>query len=434
MHGAPSRLDGGDLELRPAPRGHAVERPMGHVAGDALEVGVGDHVDRPDAAPALDAQVDLIRDAGHAAARELLLEALELGVDDQVHLVGDQALGEQVGAAERHADRERHQQRVAHRQAEGRGIEQRGAHGSGVGAQHVARAAYGVDQRVVGVAIDRLPQAADVYVDEIALRVEVQIPHALEQHGARHDLSGAAHEKFQQLQLPRRELHLAPAARHPPGQQVELQVLDLQARGVGRAGAAAQQRFDARQQFRERERLGEIVVATGLEPADAVIHAAERGQHQYRSQDTLSSHQLDDRKPVDVRQHAVGHDEVELPFGGTRQPFAPVGGMIDTVAALAQAFDQKARGLAVVLDEQYVHLGDRVGAGAAAAQESPGTYEAGVRARSALCRRAISALRNTRLNRSWQDADTCSSNVELTFSTVTAAAARMVAVRLAPGT
>src|SRR5580765_4499024 len=53
---------------------------------------------------------------------------------------------------------------------------------------------------------------------------------------------------------------------------------------------------------------------------------------------------------------------------------------------------------------------------------------------SAPCRRPISARRNTRLNRSWQDADTCSSSVELTLSTVTAPAARMVALRLAPGT
>src|SRR2546429_6567190 len=84
----------------------------------------------------------------------------------------------------------------------------------------------------------------------------------------------------------------------------------------------------------------------------AVIDAAERRQHQYRSQDTLGPQQLDDRQPVDVRQHAVGHDEVELPLGGAIEPFTSVDGMIDTVAALAQALDQKARGLGVVLDER----------------------------------------------------------------------------------
>ena len=50
------------------------------------------------------------------------------------------------------------------------------------------------------------------------------------------------------------------------------------------------------------------------------------------------------------------------------------------------------------------------------------------------CRRDTSARRNTRLKRSWQAADTCSSSVELTRSTDTAVSARMVAVRRAPRT
>ena len=49
-------------------------------------------------------------------------------------------------------------------------------------------------------------------------------------------------------------------------------------------------------------------------------------------------------------------------------------------------------------------------------------------------RRAISARRNTRLNRSWQAADTCSSSVELTRRTDTTVSALIVAVRRAPRT
>jgi len=48
--------------------------------------------------------------------------------------------------------------------------------------------------------------------------------------------------------------------------------------------------------------------------------------------------------------------------------------------------------------------------------------------------RAISARRNTRLKRSWQAADTCSSKVELTRSTDTSVSALIVAVRRAPRT
>ena len=66
-----------------------------------------------------------------------------------------------------------------------------------------------------------------------------------------------------------------------------------------------------------------------------------------------------------------------------------------------------------------------------AAGDGSMAYEA---RKSAPCNRPISARRKTRLKRSWQAAETCSSRVELTFSTVTPSAARIVALRLAPWT
>ncbi len=123
-------------------------------------------------------------------------------------------------------------------------------------------------------------------------------------------------------------------------------------RGIG---TAAQQRLDARQQLGEGERLGEVVVAAGLEPLDAVIDAAQRRQHQHRGADALGAQLLDDRQPVELRQHAVGDDEIEVALGGAEQAIAAVGGVIDGIAALAQPLDQEARRLGVILDEQYVH-------------------------------------------------------------------------------
>ena len=58
---------------------------------------------------------------------------------------------------------------------------------------------------------------------------------------------------------------------------------------------------------------------------------------------------------IDGFRMSVQTQEDALINADVKQPFTPVDGMIDTVAALAQAFDQQARGLAVVLDEQYVH-------------------------------------------------------------------------------
>src|SRR5262249_29608379 len=157
------------------------------------------------------------------------------------------------------------------------GIEQVESHGtSAVAAQHVSRAAHGVNQGVIAAAVDRLAQPTDVHVDQVALRVEVQVPHTLQQHGARYHLAGAAHEELEQLHLACGEIELAPAAQHAPLEQVELEILDLESRGMRCARAAPQQRFDPCQQLRERERLGEVVITTGLQSADAIIDTAER--------------------------------------------------------------------------------------------------------------------------------------------------------------
>ncbi len=107
----------------------------------------------------------------------------------------------------------------------------------------------------------------------------------------------------------------------------------------------AQQRLDARQQLRERERLGEIVVAAGLEAADAIVDRAEGAQDQHRRGQTRAPQLLNDRQPVDVRQHPVGDDQVELAREGAGEPLTAVGGVIDRVAALAQSFDENPRGL-----------------------------------------------------------------------------------------
>ena len=133
-------------------------------------------------------------------------------------------------------------------------------------------------------------------------------------------------------------------------------VTDRASRSSSRhAGAPARESLDAREQLGERKRLGQVVVTARLQPADPVVHGAERAQHQHRRSDSLLAHELDDGQPVDVRQHPIGDHEVELPLGGAKQSFTPVRGMIDRVTALPQALDEKRRGLGIVLDEQDVH-------------------------------------------------------------------------------
>src|SRR5271155_5355824 len=54
--------------------------------------------------------------------------------------------------------------------------------------------------------VELAAQVADLDVDDVGLRQEFEIPHILEQHCPGNDLTGAAHEIFQELEFPRKQI------------------------------------------------------------------------------------------------------------------------------------------------------------------------------------------------------------------------------------
>src|SRR5581483_4013730 len=70
----------------------------------------------------------------------------------------------------------------------------------------VARAAHGVNERGLETAVDLAAQTADMRLHYIGLRVEMEVPHRFQQHGAGHDLSGMTHQILQQPELPRLQI------------------------------------------------------------------------------------------------------------------------------------------------------------------------------------------------------------------------------------
>ena len=100
------------------------------------------------------------------------------------------------------------------------------------------------------------------------------------------------------------------AALDPSRQQVERQVADGQPRRLARAAAAPQQRLHARQQLGERERLGQVIVAAGLQPLHAIVDGVARAEDQHRHLLLLRAQLLDQREAVELRQHHVDHGGV----------------------------------------------------------------------------------------------------------------------------
>ena len=171
---------------------------------------------------------------------------------------------------------------------------------------------------------DLAAQPAHVDVDHVGLRVEVIAPDVLEQHRARDHLAGVAHEVGEQGELPRLQGDLAARAAHHPGEQVDLEVREAEARLAGAAAGPPRQRFEPRQQLGEGEGLGQIVVAAGPEPFHAVVHLGERTQDEHRRAPALAPQRLDQREAVEARQHAVDHEGIEAIVQREREPVGPV--------------------------------------------------------------------------------------------------------------
>jgi hypothetical protein len=63
----------------------------------------------------------------------------------------------------------------------------------------------------------------------------------------------------------------------------------------------------------------------------------------------------DDRKPVELRQHAIDDQHVVLAVKRERQALLAVGRAIGDMADLAERLDQIIGGVAVVLDDEKAH-------------------------------------------------------------------------------
>ncbi len=204
--------------------------------------------------------------------------------------------------------------------------------------------------------LDLLPQLADVHVDHVRLRVEVIVPDVLEQHGARDDLAGMAHEVLEELELARLQLDGARAARDLAGEQVDAQIAHFERGLRGILPAAPAEHVDAREQLAEREGLGEIVVATGAQALDPLVDVAERAQDQDRGVIVRLAQRIDDGEAIDVaRQHAVHDDDVVALADGEEEAVAAVLGVIGGVARLRQSLGDESRHPLVVLDDEDLH-------------------------------------------------------------------------------
>src|SRR5215475_8794666 len=119
----------------------------------------------------------------------------------------------------------------------------------------VSDAANRVDQRVGLLIVDLATQPADIDVDDVGGRIEMQVPDVLQQHGAGDDAGLVAHQIFQKLELFWQQLDLLAVTAGGARNQVDRQIPDAQNGFLGDGVAAPAERLEPRQKLHEGKRL-----------------------------------------------------------------------------------------------------------------------------------------------------------------------------------
>src|SRR5450759_1294538 len=162
-----------------------------------------------------------------------------------------------------------------------------------------------MDQRIGWRAVDLATHAPNIDVYNICCVIEMKIPYVLQQHCPGYDAAFVAHQILQKLEFPRKKRNVLAASAGDPRHQVDREIADTQYGLFDNGVTASAKRLDARQQFDERKRLDQIVIAPGSQATHPIVDFSERADDQDGCGDAVVAQLTHDRDAIDVRKHAV---------------------------------------------------------------------------------------------------------------------------------
>src|SRR5215469_4119378 len=227
-----------------------------------------------------------------------------------------------------------------------------------LGVEAVADAADGEDQLRIGVvALDMLPQAANMNVDGAWLDERVAAPDHIEQLFARIHAHRMLDEELKQLEFAKRKVlalaldeHLVGAEVHPKSA-----LLEHSARlGLGQRVGAAQESLDACNQFARAEGLHDVIVGAHFESQHFVDFGALGGHDQDRQVRGVVrvAHGAANFEPRHPGQHQVEHHQVGNTALDALKRLRTVDSFLDDKALLRQVVTDEFANVGVVLDDQ----------------------------------------------------------------------------------
>src|SRR5262245_59487264 len=139
--------------------------------------------------------------------------------------------------------------------------------------EHEANAADRVNESLNTFDVDFLSEPCDLHVDHVVDRRGSAwlLPDFLREHLPRHDMTEMPEQVLEQLEFARGEVNGFALSRRTPGDEVELQIGDLEAKLL-RCAASAKQGANTGEKLRQGKRLDQIVIGSEIEPKHPVFH------------------------------------------------------------------------------------------------------------------------------------------------------------------
>src|SRR5690242_3858366 len=221
--------------------------------------------------------------------------------------------------------------------------------------KHVTGTATRVQQRFVRTGIDLATETIDINLDQIREGIELLIPNVLGNFGTAHNAAGIASEKFEESVFLRGHRDWLSRTRDILAAGVNDEIGEDNLLGL-QSSCPAQQGPDARQEFLELERLGEVIIRAAVEPADAVLDGVSRGQHENGQALTGVAELLADGQAVGRRNHDVEDGEIVGVDGCVVERLAAGRDNVDSVGLLAQTFGDEPSDSGIIFRQQNAHV------------------------------------------------------------------------------
>ena len=191
----------------------------------------------------------------------------------------------------------------------------------------------------------------DVDLDDVRRGVGTPLPDVIEELNFADDLPRSADQVLQQHEFLRGECDLGPGQVNLAGRRIHRQFTQGQHGGAGRR-PAAEQGAEPGQQHDERERFGQIVVGTAVQPIGLVVFAVLGREHQDRYPLLLGAQGPDHLIAGQPGQHHIEDDGVIAAVPGGLEARGPVRAHVDHEALGRQSAAQGRGQSGLVLDHQ----------------------------------------------------------------------------------